>query len=155
MAYEIGTKYALTNLKWKMLICLLFPFMHALFLTTPTPSLVDPWTTLWPCVSHTMEMKGCVRAPEILICESALKVKIEQSYGIWNRHKVCPNDNFKKEQLNLSTFSFDCVLLPSDYILRSVADRWRPWFWVSAAHLGRRDDTPSQLFQHFLLGKER
>jgi len=60
-----------------------------------------------------------VCAPEILICESALKVKIEQSYGIWNRHKVCPNKNLKKELLNLSTFSFDCVLLPSDYILRS------------------------------------
>jgi hypothetical protein len=80
-------------------------------LTTPTPSLVDPWFhSTWPFVSHAMEMN----APEILICESALKVKIEQSYGILNRHKVCPNEfQVKKKLLNLSTFSFCfCVLLP-------------------------------------------
>ena len=51
--------------------------------------------------SHAMEMN----APEILICESALKVKIEQSYGIWNWHKVCLN-KFQMKNANLSTFSF-------------------------------------------------
>jgi len=84
-----------------------------------------------------------VCAPEILICESALKVKIEQSYGIWNRHKVCPNENLKKSYWICQLFpliAFCCLQI----ISWEVADRWRPWFWVSAAHLGRRDDTPSQ-----------
>jgi len=52
--------------------------------------------------SHAMEMN----APEILICESALKVKIEQSYGIWNWHKVCLNKFQMKKATIVSTFSF-------------------------------------------------
>jgi hypothetical protein len=87
---------------------------------------------------------------------SALKVKIEQSYGILNRHKVCPNEfQVKKAILNLSTFSFCfCVLLPSDYILRSRR-------YVEALILGfrcssrKKDDTPSQKFQHFLFAWKR
>jgi len=47
-----------------------------------------------------------MNAPEILICESALKVKIEQSYGIWNWHKVCLNKFQMKKATIVSTFSF-------------------------------------------------
>ena len=77
--------------------------------------------------SHAMEMNS----PEILICESALKVKIEQSYGIWNWHKVRLN-KFQMKNANLSTFSFYARSFFWTTPTPSLVDPWTTlWPYVS------------------------